>query len=143
MVASRSPDKNARTWASVCHISALAIFFGLPFGNILGPLIVYLIKKDDDPFIAAAGREALNFQIFVSISGFTLFMAYMVSFFWAMFATISSSAACAHPPIFVLAIFPIFFILAFLDFLNVIIASVRSYNGEVYRYPISLRFVKP
>jgi len=136
------PDAKARNWASVCHLSALAVFSGAPFGNVLGPLIVCLIKKDDDPFIAFAGRESLNFQIFVSICGFFLFVAYMVSFFSVFFATIYDSAASAHPPLLALAILPFFFILDIFDLVNVIIAAIRSYKGEAYRYPISLRFVR-
>ena len=83
--ASSTIDVNARKWASVCHLSALVAVSGAPFGHILGPLIVYIIKKDDDPFIAFAGRESLNFQIFISICGFFLFVAYIVSFFAAIF----------------------------------------------------------
>lgn len=134
--ASTLPNINMRNWASVAHLSALTLFSGMPFGNILGPLIVYLIKKDDDPFIALAGRESLNFQIFISICGFLLFVAYIVSFFSAFFTVTHGSALKAHPPILALAILPFFFILGVFDFVSVVIAAVRTNKGEAYRYPV-------
>jgi uncharacterized Tic20 family protein len=140
--ASTPPDAKARNWASISHLSALAVVSGAPFGNVLGPLFVYLIRKDDDPFIAFAARESLNFQIFVSICGFFLFVAYIGSFVSAFFSTFYDSASRAHPPILALAILPFFFILAIFDLVNVIIAAVRTNKGEAYRYPITLRFVR-
>ena len=55
-----TPGPEARQWAMFCHFAA---FLGLvfPFGNLLGPLIVWQIKKDMDPFVDAQGKEALNF----------------------------------------------------------------------------------
>ena len=60
------PSQQARQWAMFCHFAA---FLGLvfPFGNLLGPLIVWQIKKDFDPFVDTQGKEALNFQITVAI----------------------------------------------------------------------------
>ena len=55
-------SKDERTWGMLCHIST---FCGLiiPFGNILAPLIIWLIKKEDLPFVQDQGKEVLNFQI--------------------------------------------------------------------------------
>jgi uncharacterized Tic20 family protein len=49
-------------WAMFCHIAAFA-FFIFPFGNILGPLVIWLIKKETYPFVDEQGKESLNFQI--------------------------------------------------------------------------------
>jgi len=65
-----------RTWAMLCHLSALAGCI-LPLGNILGPLAVWLLKKDGSPFIDGHGRAALNFQITVSL---VLLLAIPVAF---------------------------------------------------------------
>ncbi len=141
-VASTPPDVTARNWSTVCHLSALAIFFGAPFGNILGPLIVYLIKKDDDPFIAFAGRESLNFQIFISICWFILVVAYAATFISAILLVVHGSAAKVYPPFLVLAILLCFLLLGIFDFVSVVIAAVRANKGEQYRYPITVRFVR-
>ena len=51
-----------RTIATICHLASFAGFL-MPFGNILGPLVVWLIKRHDSPYIDYPGKEALNFQI--------------------------------------------------------------------------------
>jgi uncharacterized Tic20 family protein len=53
----------------LCHLSALAGFIGVPLGNIIGPLIIWLVKKDEIPFVDLQGRESLNFQISMTIYG--------------------------------------------------------------------------
>ena len=54
-------DKDAKKWAMFTHLSALVGFIGVPFGTILGPLILWLMKKDDFDYVNQQGREALNF----------------------------------------------------------------------------------
>src|SRR5262245_17307760 len=65
-----TPDEH--TWGMLCHLAALSGFIGLPFGWILGPLIVWLIKKDTMPFVSDQGKESMNFQISVLIAGIIL-----------------------------------------------------------------------
>ena len=61
------PDKDARMWAMMCHLSALAMYVLPTLGNIIGPLIVWLIKREESSFIDEHGKESLNFQISVTI----------------------------------------------------------------------------
>jgi uncharacterized Tic20 family protein len=63
-----SPESQARTWNMLCHLSALACLIGVPFGNILGPLLVWQIQKDKFPSVIQHGKAALNFQITVTIA---------------------------------------------------------------------------
>src|SRR3990167_9418358 len=60
-------SKEEQNWAMICHLSAVA-GFALPFGNLLGPLIVWLIKRSEMPMVEFHGKEALNFQITVTIA---------------------------------------------------------------------------
>jgi uncharacterized Tic20 family protein len=113
------PSKDACTWAMLCHLSALVGLLGNGIGFILGPLIVWLIKRQEHPFIDEQGKEAVNFQI-------TMFIAFAVSFILA----------------FLLIGIPLLVILAILEIVFPIIAAIKTSNGEHYRYPVSLRLIK-
>lgn len=135
------PDVEARNWASACHLLGLAVFFGVPFGNIVGPLIAYLFKKDQDPFVAFAGREALNFQISLSIFWILLLGAYVAAFFGAFISLITGPSK-AHPPMFLVAGPFIFALLVLFEVISIVIAAAQTGAGKAYRYPITIRFIR-
>jgi uncharacterized Tic20 family protein len=115
--ATDSPDQAARTWGMLCHLSALTGLITL-IGFILGPLVVWLLKKDELPFVDDQGKEALNFQIT---------MALLFCVCWAL--------------MFVLIGLLLMPILALVNIVLVIIASLKANNGERYRYPFALRLI--
>lgn len=106
-----------------------------PLGNVIGPLVVYLIKRNDDPFVAEQGKESLNFQIMVTIIGIIVFLCYMGS----IFAMIVGPRNAWPPPLFVI---PLFRALLVFNVAFVALAAVRSYNGGHFRYPLSIRFLR-
>ena len=112
------PSKDERTWAMLCHFSA---FFGLifPFGNFLAPLIIWLIKKEELPFVEDQGKEILNFQISMTI--------YLLI----------SGILCI-----ILIGIPIIIGLVIFCFIITIIAAISANDGKSYRYPINLRLIK-
>ena len=112
-------DSDARTWAMLCHLAALVGFLGNGVGFIVGPLLVWLLKRDTHPFIDEQGKEALNFQI-------TMFIAMLVS---ALL-------------ILVLVGIALLAILGVLEIVFPIIAAFRANKGESYRYPLTIRFIK-
>lgn len=112
------PDPDQRQWAMFAHLSALAGLV-VPFGNILGPLIIWLIKKDTMPLVNDQGKEALNFNITVAIAAVVC---------WALF--------------FVLIGFLLLPALVIGWLVFVILATVRANEGNYYRYPFTLRLVK-
>ena len=118
--ASSEISKDAKMWAMFCHLAALAMFTSIPFANIIGPLILWLIKKDDFTFVDDQGKEALNFQISIAI-----------------YALVSAVTLC-FPPLFVLIILALMIV----NLIFVIIASITANKGESYRYPLCLRLVK-
>ena len=61
------PDKNACLWATFSHLASFAGILGIPFGSILGPLVIWLIKRAEIPFVDQCGKEAVNFQISIGI----------------------------------------------------------------------------
>src|SRR6476646_7941307 len=110
---------NVRTWNILCHVSALlGVFFHFP-GHILGPLIVWLAKRDDSPEIDAHGKESLNFQISMLI-----YNAIAVVF-------------CR-----VLIGFAFLAVLWLLNAVFVIVASIQASDGKFYRYPMTIRFIQ-
>ena len=116
---SKEVNKDARMWAMICHLAGLA---GLPvpvIGNIVAPLIIWQIKKDEFPFVDEQGKEAVNFQISISIY-------FIVSVF----------LCCICIGAFLVAAVIIIF------FVFLLIAAVKANNGYHYRYPLSIRFIK-
>lgn len=105
-------SSDAKNMAMLCHL--LAIFTGF-----LGPLIIWLIKKDDTPFVDDQGKEALNFQI-------TVLIALLVSSL-SMFICIG---------------FVLMPAVAIANVVFCIIAAVKVSHGEAYRYPVNIRFIK-
>ena len=114
-----TPSKDERTWAMLCHFSALLIFVGIPFSNILAPLIIWLIKKEEMPFVEDQGEEVLNFQISMTI--------YLLI----------SGILCI-----ILIGIPIIIGLVIFCFIITIIAAISANDGQSYRYPINLRLIK-
>jgi len=112
-----SPD--VRTWNVLCHATALAGFFVPWAGHILGPLIVWLVKRNDSPEIDEHGKESLNFQISMLIYN------------------VIAGVLCL-----VLIGFVILGILHILNLVLVIIASIQASEGKFYRYPLAIRLIK-
>jgi uncharacterized Tic20 family protein len=112
------PSRDARRWAMLCHLSA---FIGLilPFGHLLGPLVMWQLKKEDDPYIDSQGKEALNFQITVSL--------------WLLVSL----------ALFIVLIgIPLFTFITFVGIAMTVIGAIKANKGLSYRYPFTLRLVK-
>ena len=112
-------SSNARTWCVLCHASALLGLFFHFLGHIFGPLIVWLLKRGDAPEIDAHGKESLNFQLSMLIYD-----------------------AVAVILCFVLIGIPILILLWVLNTVLVIVASIKASDGELLRYPLTIRFIK-
>lgn len=107
-----------KNWAMLSHLLALLGYVGVPFGNIIAPLVIYLVKKDQSPYVGEQARESLNFQISMTI-----------------YALVSG----------VLTVILIGFLLLAAVWIGgvvlTIIASVKAANNESYRYPFTLRLI--
>ena len=112
------PTAEDKQWGLFAHLSSLAGLI-IPFGNILGPLIIWQVKKDSLPFAADQGKEALNFNITIAIAAIICGLLTLVLIGFLLLPLVG---------------------LAWLVF--TIIAAVKANNGEAYRYPFALRLVK-
>lgn len=113
-------QQEQRTWGMFTHLSALIAQFLLPgLGPIIGPLIIWLIKKDTMPFVDDQGKEAINFNISIFIYGIICGLLWLVLIGMVLLP--------------LLGIFWLIF---------TIVASVKAYEGVAYRYPLTIRFLK-
>jgi hypothetical protein len=121
-----SSEGQARAWNMLCHLSALAGFIGIPLGNIIGPLIVWQIKKNEFPSVDVHGKMALNFQITATLAVFASVVGgFVLSFFCVGYL-----------------LFPVAGLIALADLVCVIIFAIKANNGEPCKYPLSIEFVK-
>jgi uncharacterized Tic20 family protein len=113
-----SLTNDEKLFAMLCHVLSFSGYL-VPFGNLLGPLIMWLIKKNESPFVDRHGKESVNFQISVLI----YFIVSAVLFF----VIIGFFLAAA---------------LFVFDIVVVIMAAIAANDGKEYRYPLCIRFIK-
>jgi uncharacterized Tic20 family protein len=114
-----SSPSGDHTVGMLCHLLSFIGFIGVPFGNILGPLVIWLMKKDEDAFVDEVGKEVLNFQISVTIYGLV----------------------CGVLTLVVIGFF-LLPILLILVVVFTIIGAMKANEGILYRYPLTIRFLK-
>ena len=110
--------QEVRNTAVAAHLSTFAGLV-VPFGSVIGPLAVWLTRRDRDPFIDQAGREALNFGITIAIYGAVLLVAALM---------------LVGIPLLVVGVIA-WVVLASL-------AAVKASQGQAYRYPLTMRLVR-
>lgn len=111
-------EKDERLWAVIAHVSGFSGFL-VPFANIVAPLIIWSVKKHDSTFVDDHAKEALNFQISITI--------YTIASIILMLLLIG---------------FLLIVALLIFEIIAIIMASVSANNGEKFRYSLTIRFVK-
>lgn len=103
------PTSDEKTLALLSHIVTFV-------SNFIAPLIIYVIKKDESPFVSAHAKESLNFQLTILLAVIVLFIT-------------------------IIGIF-LLWIVGIYAMVLVIIATIRASEGKLYRYPLTIRFIK-
>jgi uncharacterized Tic20 family protein len=116
---------NPNTISMLCHLLSLSALVGVPFGHVVGPLIVWLMKKDEFPEVDAHGKESLNFQISISI----------------YFIVVGIMTVVLSIILIGLIGIPILIGMAIAWIVLVIVASVKANEGGFYKYPATIRFL--
>ncbi len=111
-------SEDESTWGMLVHLSSLTGFF-LGFGWIVAPLIIYLVKKEEMPYVEQEGKKALNFQL-------TMLILSIIS-------GILTVILIGIVGLFAVAVMQIIF---------PILAGLKARDGEDYRYPFSFEFIK-
>jgi uncharacterized protein len=106
-----------RQWGMFAHLAALAGFF-IPFGNLIGPLVIWQIKKNEMPFVDDQGKESLNFQITVTLALFVSVLLMVIAIGFLLVPIVGIAAL-----------------------ILTIIGAIRANNGERYRYPFAIRLI--
>lgn len=151
------PKQQMRIWAVLCHFSALLgwillfilVFIGIPLYlplNLLAPLMIWRFKKAQYPWIDFQGKESLNFQI-----TWTLYtLIFMVISFFVVLTTFSL-AATIHSSVYQVKIILDTLLIVFMSLIILILivqsfvvtfAAIKAYNGQHYRYPLTIRVLR-
>lgn len=109
--------RETRTLVMLCHLLGLS-GYAIPFGHIIGPMVLWLIKKDECVDVDIAGRESLNFAISITI--------------WGVIGVVLAFAGIG---------FCILFVMPVLHAVPIIIATVRANDGRHWRYPMTIRML--
>lgn len=111
------PQKDDRLWAMIAHLCGFAGYL-VPFGNIIGPLVIWQVKKDKSSYVAEHAKEALNFQISITLY---VIVSVILSFFCIGFVLLAA--------------------IVLFEVVMIVIAAVKANSGERYRYPLTIRFI--
>ncbi|MBW7891471.1 MAG: DUF4870 domain-containing protein [Chitinophagaceae bacterium] len=104
-----TPTSDEKTLAILAHILTLVAWF-------IAPLVIYLIKKDESPFVAAHAKESLNFQITVGL----ICIGLIITIIGAL----------------------LLWIVGILALILIIVATIKANDGKLYRYPVNWRLIK-
>jgi len=133
-------------WAAIIHLSGLTIILGIPFLNIIAPAVLWLLKKEQHPFLAKQGREVVNFQITFSLIQF-LFLGLGAMFIWwwphAAEALLASTktlrvvfSTSMHLPYNMFTVLPFYWAC-----IVAVRGAVAAYHGIAYKYPYAQPFI--
>ena len=101
------------------HLSPLLGYIGVPLANIIAPLIIWQIKKDDMPFVSINAKQCLNFQISLTI--YVLISVILIFLFVGVFLLIAIGIA---------------------SLIFTIRAALKARDGELYKYPLTITFIR-
>lgn len=119
-----APAKEERIWAMVCHLSIFSGYLLVPFGHLIGPLVIWLVKREQSHFLDWHGREALNFNLSIT------------------FYTLAGLMICLTI-IGLLVGLIVLFLVVLLHVAATLYVAIRAQQGDWVRYPLTLRLVSP
>ncbi len=114
---SPAPSSDERNLALLAHLGALAGYL-VGFGHIVVPLVIWLMKRDESRFVGENALESLNFQISMTL--------------WLVISGVLTIVLIGFAALAVLAV---------LNIVCIVLATIKASNGETYRYPITIRLI--
>ncbi|MEH2105054.1 DUF4870 domain-containing protein [Nostoc sp.] len=151
------PKQKMRIWAMLCHLSALLgwillcflVFLGIPLYlplNLLVPLLIWRFKKAQYPWIDFQGKESLNFQISLTLYTFIIIVISLILVVTSFSLAVTTNGAVNEIKttldsvlIFLMSLISLKLLL---QSFVVTFAAIKAYNGEYYRYPLTIRVLR-
>jgi uncharacterized protein len=147
---------NEKQLAAFTHLSSLSQYF-FPFGNYIFPILIWSSNKDKSKFIDTNGKQVLNFQLSILLYSLLLAIIAVPIFIVTVLKNVSINEIINHNEnlihhfsienitgiiIVALIAFIVFICLKVAEFILIIFASVKASNGEPYKYPLTIPFIK-
>lgn len=124
-----------KQWGAACHYVSLVWAIEPFFGNVIFPLVPWLSKRDEFPFVDDQGKQSLNFQLTVTCIALVIILAFGIP-------SLIYAIRTNQPPWGLFIAVGILFLLAMFDVVFVMVAVFRTLSGKAYRYPFAIRFIK-
>lgn len=156
MTTTATTTANENNTAALIHLSTLTQYF-IPFGNYIFPILIWSAKKKESAFIDANGKSVLNFQLSMFLYTLITLLIAIPIFIYCVFKNVTINEFSAGGDLIIenfnsgnitgvviLAFVAIllFCFLKVIEFILIIYASVKASNGEVYKYPLTISFLK-
>lgn len=113
------PTNEEKVWAVIAHLAGLVPFFVVPFGCVIVPLMIWLLKKDESAFVAWHAKQSLDFQVSTILASIVVGILVLLFIGWPLLVALWMIGWT----------FPIY-------------AAVKTWNGEMYKYPVGLNWIK-
>lgn len=148
--------KNEKTIAALTHLSTLSQYF-IPFGNFIFPIIIWSSKKDKSEFIDSNGKNVINFQLSLFLYSIVLILIAVPTFITVVFSNMNWNELFNDQDYFwnginmadnigliTLGIIAVLLVvlLKIVEFFLIIIGTINASNGEKYKYPLTINFIK-
>jgi uncharacterized protein len=127
------------------HLSALVAVAGIPFGHVLGPLIVYLVKGHESEFVGEHAKASLNYQITISILGLVVILVAVAMSLGFLINSTEENANVAPAVgfgVLWIAIGIAAVLLLLFSFIFIIMGTIAANEGRPYTYPFAIRFLR-
>lgn len=146
-------DNHQKNIATFVHLSTFSRFI-IPFGNFIGPLILWIANKEKSEFIDAHGKQALNFQMSIYLYAIIIGIISIPFFIFKVFQGIDIfdfnnfndfqfNISQPTPLFYFIGGFGALAIICFIiEIVFIIKASLKARDGELYQYPLTINFLK-
>lgn len=146
-------DNHQKNIATFIHLSTFSRFI-IPFGNFIGPIILWVANKDKSEFIDAHGKQAINFQISILLYALILGTLTIPFFVFKIFNGLDFidfhgfhdfhiNLGKPSPLLYIGGALGAFAIIGFIiELILIVLASLKARDGELYQYPLTINFLK-
>ena len=146
-------DNHQKNVATFIHLSTFSRFF-IPFGNFIGPIILWSANKEKSEFIDEHGKQAINFQISILLYAIILGTLTIPFFIFKIFNGIDFidfngfhdfhiNIGKPSPLLYVGGALGAIAVIGFIiELVLIVVASLKARDGQLYKYPFTINFLK-